>query len=141
CAGRTAGLFDAMAARQAEAVFGSAVVRHADGSEEVRVRGLQDRLVGLAEEDGVGVGRNWPGGKVVEERFDALVVPVLAVPTFVRDDPEDTTPLTRPHRDTAGLTEKVGFVRWRGGAGDRLLRAGGPGYPAATPGAAVATGC
>jgi len=95
-----------MAARQAEAVFGSAVVRHADGSEEVRVRGLQDRLVGLAEEYGVGVDRNWPDGKVVEELFEALVVPGLAEPTFVRDYPEDTTPLTRPHRHTAGLTEK-----------------------------------
>ena len=45
-------------------------------------------------------------GKLVEELFEALVVPKLAAPTFVRDYPEDTTPLTRPHRSVAGVTEK-----------------------------------
>src|SRR5262249_57162420 len=73
---------------------------------EVTVRTPRDRLVGLADKYGIGVDHNWPDGKVVEEIFEALVVPGLVEPTFVRDYPEDTTPLTRPHRDTAGLTEK-----------------------------------
>jgi lysyl-tRNA synthetase class 2 len=34
------------------------------------------------------------------------VVPDLPVPTFVKDFPVDTSPLTRQHRRTAGLVEK-----------------------------------
>jgi lysyl-tRNA synthetase class 2 len=33
-------------------------------------------------------------------------VPGLVAPTFVRDYPEETSPLTRAHRETPGLTEK-----------------------------------
>ncbi len=112
----------------AAAVFGGTVVRHADGSEhdlggewrettlygavsaavgeEVTVRTPRDRLVALADKYGIGVDHNWPDGKLVEEIFDTLVVPGLDEPTFVRDYPEDTTPLTRAHREVSGLTEK-----------------------------------
>jgi lysyl-tRNA synthetase class 2 len=112
----------------AEAVYGSTVVRHADGTEQdlgggwreitlygalsvavgeaVGVATSRERLLGLADKHGVGVDPNWPDGKVVEEIFDALVVPTLIDPTFVRDYPEDTAPLTRAHRETPGLTEK-----------------------------------
>jgi lysyl-tRNA synthetase class 2 len=45
-------------------------------------------------------------GKLAEELFEALVVPDLYAPTFVRDFPEETAPLTRAHRTTPGLAEK-----------------------------------
>ena len=45
-------------------------------------------------------------GKLAEELFEELVVPSLVLPTFVRDFPAETSPLTRAHRDTPGLAEK-----------------------------------
>jgi len=45
-------------------------------------------------------------GKLAEELFEATVVPALYAPTFVRDYPEETAPLTRGHRSTPGLAEK-----------------------------------
>jgi lysyl-tRNA synthetase class 2 len=45
-------------------------------------------------------------GKLVEELFEHLVVPQLYEPTFVRDYPEETAPLTRAHRSIPGLAEK-----------------------------------
>jgi lysyl-tRNA synthetase, class II len=50
--------------------------------------------------------RQWGPGKVTEELFEALVVPGLVAPTFVRDYPAETSPLTRGHRITPGLAEK-----------------------------------
>jgi lysyl-tRNA synthetase class 2 len=112
----------------AESIFGSTAVRHADGTdhdlggqwreitlygavsaavgEEVGVRTPRERLAALADKHGVGVDPNWSDGKLAEEIFDTLVVPTLIEPTFVRDYPEDTSPLTRAHRETPGLTEK-----------------------------------
>jgi lysyl-tRNA synthetase class 2 len=74
--------------------------------EEVGVGTSRERLLAVAGKHDVGVDPNWSDGKIVEEIFDALVVPTLIEPTFVRDYPEDTAPLTRPHRQTPGLTEK-----------------------------------
>ena len=45
-------------------------------------------------------------GKLAEELFEHLVVPTLFAPTFVRDYPEEASPLTRGHREVAGLAEK-----------------------------------
>ncbi len=45
-------------------------------------------------------------GKLVEELWEHLVGDHLVAPTFVRDFPVETAPLTREHRRTAGLTEK-----------------------------------
>jgi lysyl-tRNA synthetase class 2 len=112
----------------ATAVFGSTLVRHVDGSEhelggqwrEITLYGAvsaavgtevtpvtgREQLTALADKHGVGADPNWVDGKIVEELFEALVVPTLIAPTFVRDYPEDTTPLTRQHRSVAGLTEK-----------------------------------
>ncbi|MGE5829924.1 MAG: lysine--tRNA ligase [Micromonosporaceae bacterium] len=45
-------------------------------------------------------------GKLAEELFEAVVVPRLIAPTFVRDYPEETAPLTRAHRSEPGLVEK-----------------------------------
>jgi lysyl-tRNA synthetase class 2 len=48
----------------------------------------------------------WGPGRLVEKIFEETVVPTLTAPTFVRDFPEETSPLTRAHRSTPGVTEK-----------------------------------
>jgi lysyl-tRNA synthetase class 2 len=45
-------------------------------------------------------------GKLVELLWEHLVGDHLWEPTFVRDFPVETTPLTREHRSVAGVTEK-----------------------------------
>lgn len=45
-------------------------------------------------------------GKLVEELWEFLVGDHLTAPTFVRDFPAETSPLTRPHRSIKGVTEK-----------------------------------
>ncbi|MEU2615545.1 lysine--tRNA ligase [Micromonospora sp. NPDC007271] len=110
------------------AVSGSTVVTHADGrefdlggewrsvslfgvlsealGEEVTVRTERSRLVEYADKVGLGVDPKWGPGKLAEELFEELVVPSLQAPTFVRDYPEETSPLTRGHRSEPGLAEK-----------------------------------
>jgi lysyl-tRNA synthetase class 2 len=112
----------------AVAVAGSHVVTHADGSEhdlggewnsvtlygslsaalgeEVTVTTPMATLVRYAEKVGLAVDPKWGPGKLAEELFEELVVPGLQAPTFVRDYPEETSPLTRAHRDQPGLAEK-----------------------------------
>ncbi len=109
-------------------VHGSTVVRLVDGEEYdlsgqwtevtlfgslsaalgevVDVRTPMARLVAIAERIGVPVLAHYGPGKLAEELFEHLVVPGLHAPTFVRDYPEETAPLTRQHRKTAGLAEK-----------------------------------
>ncbi len=109
-------------------VFGSHVVTHGDGTEhdlggewnavtlygsvsvalgaEITPETPRPTLVAYAEKHGIGVDPKWVPGKLVEELFEELVIPTLSGPTFVRDFPEDTSPLTRQHRSTPGLTEK-----------------------------------
>ncbi|MDN6487603.1 MAG: lysine--tRNA ligase, partial [Ancrocorticia sp.] len=74
--------------------------------EEVTVETPKARLEELAEEHGISVAPYWVAGKIAEELFEELVGSKLWAPTFVRDFPEDTSPLTRPHRSKPGLTEK-----------------------------------
>ncbi|MEU1398833.1 lysine--tRNA ligase [Micromonospora zamorensis] len=110
------------------AVSGSMVVTHADGrefdlggewrsvtlfgvlsealGEEVTVRTDRSRLVEYADKVGLAVDPKWGPGKLAEELFEELVVPGLVAPTFVRDYPEETSPLTRAHRSEPGLAEK-----------------------------------
>jgi lysyl-tRNA synthetase class 2 len=110
------------------AVAGSTVVTHADGrefdlggewrsvtlfgvlsealGEEVTVRTEHARLVEYADKVGLSVDPKWGSGKLAEELFEELVVPGLIQPTFVRDYPEETSPLTRAHRSEPGLAEK-----------------------------------
>jgi lysyl-tRNA synthetase class 2 len=117
----------------AREVFGSTTLRLADGSEydiggewaEISLFGAVSKvlgeeispatgraeLVGHAERVGLAVpareqGATWLPGKLVEELFEHLVVPDLHAPTFVKDFPVDTSPLTRQHRSAAGLVEK-----------------------------------
>ncbi|MWK39539.1 bifunctional lysylphosphatidylglycerol synthetase/lysine--tRNA ligase LysX [Actinomadura sp. J1-007] len=53
---------------------------------------------------------DWGQGRVVQAIYEALVEHRLAAPTFVRDFPAETSPLTRPHRDDARLAEKWDLV-------------------------------
>jgi lysyl-tRNA synthetase class 2 len=110
------------------AVAGSHVVTHYDGSEwdlggewasvtlygslsaalgeEVTVATDLAQLQRYAEKVDLSVDPKWGPGKLSEELFEHLVQHTLQSPTFVRDYPEETAPLTRAHRETPGLTEK-----------------------------------
>ncbi|BBH65095.1 lysine--tRNA ligase [Actinoplanes sp. OR16] len=112
----------------AVAVSGSHVVTHADGTEldlggewaeitlfgaisealgeEVTIGTGLETLRAYAEKVELGVDPKWSAGKLAEELFEHLVQHKLQAPTFVRDYPEETAPLTAPHRATPGLTEK-----------------------------------
>lgn len=50
--------------------------------------------------------RGYGHGKLVEELWEHTVGQTLWAPTFVKDFPVDTTPLTRQHRSVDGVTEK-----------------------------------
>ncbi|MCG8917344.1 bifunctional lysylphosphatidylglycerol synthetase/lysine--tRNA ligase LysX [Actinokineospora sp. PR83] len=120
--------------RAATAVFGDTVVRnpkHGDidlGGEwpsitlhgsvsdalgaEVNSRTPVERLREHADSREITWDPAWGPGKLVEHLFEELVEHTLIQPTFVRDFPVDTSPLTRQHRDDPLLTEKwdlIGF--------------------------------
>jgi lysyl-tRNA synthetase class 2 len=110
------------------ATAGSHVVTHVDGTEldlggqwrsvtlfgslsealdeDVTVETDMARLKAYADKVGLAVDPNWGPGTLAEELFEELVVPGLRKPTFVRDYPEDNSPLVRAHREQPGLTEK-----------------------------------
>jgi lysyl-tRNA synthetase class 2 len=50
--------------------------------------------------------RGFGHGKLVEELWEHTVGNTLTAPTFVKDFPVETTPLTRQHRSIPGVTEK-----------------------------------
>jgi lysyl-tRNA synthetase class 2 len=74
--------------------------------EEVTVSTPRGKLVAYADKHELSVDPAWGPGKLAEELFERLVAPDLVAPTFVRDFPEETSPLTRAHRREPGLTEK-----------------------------------
>ena len=73
---------------------------------EVTVATPYDELRRLADKIGLPVDPAWIPGKLAEELFEHTVIPTLSGPTFVRDYPEDTSPLVRSHREHPGLVEK-----------------------------------
>jgi lysyl-tRNA synthetase class 2 len=112
-----------------EAVFGSHVARLADGTEydvggdwgSVTMYGSLSEALGEqitpgtsvsalaahAERLGLELDPSQRGhGKLVEKLWEHLVGDDLRGPTFVRDFPVETTPLTRDHRSEPGVTEK-----------------------------------
>ena len=74
--------------------------------EEVTVETSREKLEALAEAHDINVAPFWVPGKIAEEIFEELVGSKLWAPTFVRDFPVETSPLTRPHRSKPGVTEK-----------------------------------
>ncbi|WP_413452030.1 lysine--tRNA ligase [Georgenia phoenicis] len=108
--------------------FGTTTVRLADGSEyelggewdelslfpslsaalgeEVTPQTSLEELTRHAERLEVAVAPHYTPGKVVEELWEHLVGDHLHAPTFVRDYPVDTSPLTREHRSVPGVVEK-----------------------------------
>jgi lysyl-tRNA synthetase class 2 len=109
------------------AVFGSTVVRHADGSKhdlggEWRSVTLHESVSGavgesvtpdtsaeelrkIAATHDVALQDSWGAGEIVLELFEKLVEHTLQEPTFVRDYPVEVRPLTRQHRDDPRLAE------------------------------------
>ena len=76
--------------------------------EEITPNTGVDRLVAIAAglEVEVPADRGYGHGKLVEELWEHTVGNGLTAPTFVRDFPVETTPLTRQHRSIPGVTEK-----------------------------------
>ncbi|CDQ47184.1 lysine--tRNA ligase [Mycolicibacterium neoaurum] len=65
-------------------------------------------LLSIADRLGVEIpsDRGYGHGKLVEELWEHTVGETLWEPTFVRDFPVETSPLTRAHRSIPGVTEK-----------------------------------
>ncbi|WP_297599937.1 lysine--tRNA ligase [Mycobacterium sp.] len=76
--------------------------------EEITPEATVEKLLGIAERLGVEIpgDRGYGHGKIVEELWEHTVGNSLVAPTFVRDFPVETTPLTRQHRSIPGVTEK-----------------------------------
>jgi lysyl-tRNA synthetase class 2 len=76
--------------------------------EEITPETTVERLRAIADRLGIEipVDRGYGHGKVVEELWEHTVGNALTAPTFVKDFPVDTTPLTRQHRSIPGVTEK-----------------------------------
>jgi lysyl-tRNA synthetase class 2 len=111
----------------ARAVFGSTVVRHADGSEHdlggpwrsVTMHGAVSEALGedvtpdtsvdelrkLATAHEIEVDDSHSAGEIVLELFEKLVEHTLYEPTFVRDYPVEVRPLARQHRSDPRLAE------------------------------------
>ncbi len=112
----------------AEAAFGSQVVTLADGTEydlsgewsaltmygslsdalgeEVTPDTSVEKLRAFAAARELEVDPKLGHGKLIEELWEHLVGSKLHAPTFVRDFPLETSPLTREHRDQPGIAEK-----------------------------------
>ena len=114
--------------KAAIAAFGSTTVTLADGTdydlggewteldlytslsealgEEIRVDTPREVLEKIADQHDISVPPYAVAGKIVEDLWEELVGDKLWAPTFLRDFPVDTSPLTRAHRTKPGLTEK-----------------------------------
>ncbi|MEZ5117924.1 MAG: lysine--tRNA ligase [Candidatus Nanopelagicales bacterium] len=74
--------------------------------EEITPSTPVERLHALCDAVGIEPQPVWIPGKFVEELFEFHVAPTFTGPTFVRDFPEDTSPLVRAHRTDPGTVEK-----------------------------------
>lgn len=78
--------------------------------QEVSVNTDIDVLLHLARKHNVPVGPGMGAGAVLEELYGELVEPNTLEPTFYCDFPEETSPLTAPHRTEPGLVERWDLV-------------------------------
>ena len=92
--------------------------------EEITPETPVDRLLEFADRLGVEIPRDrgYGHGKIVEELWEHTVGDKLWAPTFVRDFPIETTPLTRAHRSIPGVTEKWDLYVRGIRTGDRIFR-------------------
>ena len=76
--------------------------------EEITPETSAEYLFAIADRLGVEIPRDrgYGHGKLVEELWEHTVGDGLWAPTFVKDFPVETTPLTRQHRSIEGVTEK-----------------------------------
>ncbi|GAB7067975.1 lysine--tRNA ligase [Mycobacterium hodleri] len=76
--------------------------------EEITPDTPADHLWSIADARGVEIARDrgFGHGKLVEELWEDAVGVDLWAPTFVRNFPVETSPLTREHRSIPGVTEK-----------------------------------
>ncbi len=76
--------------------------------EEIAPGAPVEYLLAIADRLGVEIPRDrgYGHGKIIEELWEHCVGSTLWAPTFVKDFPVETTPLTREHRSVAGVTEK-----------------------------------
>jgi lysyl-tRNA synthetase class 2 len=70
----------------------------------------REDLPKIADANGLYVDPAWGPGKIAQELFEKLVEESLFEPTFVRDFPQEVSPLARPHRDDPALTEHFDLV-------------------------------
>ena len=114
--------------RAARDAFGSEVVTLADGTEydlsgpwksislyeslsealgrTITAETSRKELVEIAEGMGEEIPSHYNRGKIAEVLFEEAVGNHLYEPTFVRDFPAESSPLTRQHRSKPGITEK-----------------------------------
>lgn len=73
---------------------------------EVSAATPREELLQILEDLGEEVPDHYGNGKLAEVIFEKAVGDNLYEPTFVRDFPEDSSPLTRAHRTEPGIVEK-----------------------------------
>ncbi|MBP3088574.1 lysine--tRNA ligase [Corynebacterium sp. sy017] len=85
-----------------------ALARKYPGQPEVTIDSTVEELKEIAAVIGLKVPADggWGHGKLVEEIWEVLCEDQLYGPIFVRNFPVETSPLTRQHRQQAGVTEK-----------------------------------
>ncbi|WP_318541914.1 amino acid--tRNA ligase-related protein [Kocuria marina] len=69
-----------------------------------------ETLLAVAAQHDVEIGPGMGPGAVLESLYEELVEPHTVFPTFYCDFPEETSPLTAPHRSERGLVERWGLV-------------------------------
>lgn len=80
--------------------------------EEVTPHTSVEVLAKVADARGLPHDPRWGNGKFIEYLFEELVEHAIVHPTFVRDFPIETSPLTRQHPDEPLLTEKWDLIGW-----------------------------